>query len=56
MRKRCALPRQSKTGGEAGLFLVRGRGLEPPRLAAPAPKAGVSTISPPTRADDYTTQ
>ena len=26
---------------------VLGRGLEPPRLAAPAPKAGVSTIPPP---------
>ena len=29
------------------IYLVRGRGLEPPCLAALAPKASVSAISPP---------
>lgn len=47
-RKLTFSPRKLKRP-KKGLFkFVRGRGLEPPCLAAPAPKAGVSTVSPPT--------
>ena len=35
------------------LFLVRRRGLEPPRLAAPAPQTGVATITPPAQTNIF---
>jgi hypothetical protein len=44
------LSEKKASRGRFLFLLVRGRGLEPPRLAALVPKTSVSTISPPARA------